>query len=113
MEIFAFHRGSWLFAQAQAPCPTGNPNKFISYCNTGLPKASASSGNLHSLLQIVFAVAGGIAVIMIVLGGLRFITAQGDANGVAQARKTLLFALVGLMIALFAEVVVTFVIGKL
>lgn len=82
-----------------------------SYC-TGLPTAGASSGNLQHLVQIVLGTLAAVAVLIIVIAGLKFITAQGDPQGTTRARETIIYALVGLAIAVLAEVIVTFVIGK-
>jgi len=97
-----------VIAGASTQCPAGGGS-----CDTGLPTVNATSGNLQSAIQIIIGVAGAIAVVMIVIGGLQFITAQGDPSGVAKARKTLVFALVGLIVAILAEAIVTFVISKL
>jgi hypothetical protein len=97
-----------LFAATTTQCPYGGNS-----CDTGLPKVGATSGNLQSAIQVVIGIAGAIAVVMIVIGGLQFITAQGDPSGVAKARKTLVFALVGLIVAILAEAIVTFVVSKL
>lgn len=83
----------------------------VNYC-TGLPTPGASSGNLQHLVQIVIGTLAAIAVLVIVIAGLKFITAQGDPQGTAKARDTIIYALVGLVIAVLAEAIVTFVIGK-
>jgi hypothetical protein len=82
-------------------------------CDTGLPKVTATSGAISSILQVVFGVLGAIAVLIIVIAGLRFITAQGDPQGVAKARSAILYAAIGLIVALSAEVIVTFVLKNL
>ncbi|HUS25864.1 MAG TPA: hypothetical protein VMY99_00775 [Nevskiaceae bacterium] len=93
-----------LVATAQARCGSG------SQCDTGLPKVSANTANLQVILQLVFGIIGVLAVILIVLAGLRFITADGDPQEIAKARQTIVYALVGLAIALSAEAIVTFAI---
>jgi hypothetical protein len=81
-------------------------------CDTGLPTAAANSSALQHLLQIVFGIFGAIAVLMIVIAGLHFIEAQGDPSKIAKARNTIIYALVGLVIAISAEIIVSFVLGK-
>lgn len=93
---------------ATAACPDGS-----GVCDTGLPTVQASSANLQSALQIAFGVIGGIAVIMIMYGGLKFILAQGDPQSTVQARKTIVFSVVGLGIAISAEAIVSFALGKI
>lgn len=76
------------------------------------PKADLSSGTLQIILQIIFGVLGGIAVLVIVLAGLRMVMAQGNPEAVAKARNTILYAVIGLIITLIAFSIVTFVVGK-
>ena len=78
----------------------------------GLPKADASQGNLQSILQIAFAVLAALAVLFIVIAGLRFITAQGNPQEVSKAKSTIVYALAGLAVALLAEAFVAFVLTK-
>jgi uncharacterized membrane protein YidH (DUF202 family) len=80
---------------------------------TNLPHASASHENLQNILQIVFGILGALAVLFIVLGGLRFITAQGNPQETSKARNTLVYAVVGLLIAISAEAIVSLVLGHL
>ncbi|MEI9913691.1 MAG: hypothetical protein WDN66_01670 [Candidatus Saccharibacteria bacterium] len=82
-------------------------------CSTGLPKVNAGSGELHSALTIVFGIAAVISVLMIVIGGLMFITSGGNEQNVKRARETLIYAVVGLVISLLAEIIVAFVLGKI
>lgn len=51
---------------------------------------------------------GAICVIMIIWGGLLYVTSAGDPGKAAKARQTLLYALVGLVIMIFASVIVNF-----
>jgi type IV secretory pathway VirB2 component (pilin) len=82
-------------------------------CETGLPVVDASNGELQQILQIVFGIAAALAVLFIVIAGLRFITSQGNPQEVAKARNTIVYALVGLLVALSAEVIVSFVVVRL
>jgi hypothetical protein len=62
------------------------------------------------ILSLVVAIA---AVIMIIVSGLRFITSNGDPQTAASAQKGLLYAVVGLAVAAFTQLIVSFVISKL
>jgi magnesium-transporting ATPase (P-type) len=62
------------------------------------------------ILSIIIGVA---SVIMIMLGGFWLITANGDAQAVARARGTVLYALIGLVVAAIAQGLVMFVLNKL
>lgn len=73
----------------------------------GLPHAAASGGQLHDLLQILFGIIAGLAVLMIVIAGLRFVTGQGNPQEVSKARNTIIYAIAGLLIAMVAEAIVS------
>lgn len=80
-------------------------------CQTG-----ASTDNLNTLLAkiitIFSAVVGVIAVLMIIVGGLRYITSGGDSNKVSAAKTTIIYALVGLVIVALAQLIVHFVLNQ-
>lgn len=75
-----------------------------------LPKPAANQGAIDSILNIVFAVTGSIALLMIVVGGFRYILAHGDSSAVTQAKNTILYAIIGLIVTLTAYSIVHFVI---
>lgn len=62
--------------------------------------------NLSSLIV------GIIAVIMIIIGGVKYITSGGDAGNVTGAKNTILYALIGLVIVALAQTIVYFVLNK-
>lgn len=92
------------------------------YCDVTFPGGSGSAnsdgllGKNSAILLIVLAViddllrvAGMVAVIFIIIGGFRFITAQGEPEAAAKARQSIIFSIVGLVIALIAVVIVSFI----
>ena len=81
-------------------------------CSTGLPVVDASSANLQTILRNVFGILAVVAVLFIVIAALKFITAQGNPQETAKARMTIIYALVGLVIAISAEVIVAFVLNR-
>jgi len=88
-------------------CPGGGS------CATGLPKVAGSSHELQYGLQIAFGIIAAVSVLIIVIGGLRFVMSEGNPENVAKARETIVYALVGLVISLIAETIVSFVLNKL
>jgi len=100
-----------LFAVAQAVCGQDASGRAI-FCNTGLPTAPASSANLQHLLQIVFAIFAAVVVLVIVIAAFNIVIAQGDSSKVAKQRSTIIYALVGLVVAISAEIIVGVVLGR-
>lgn len=89
-------------------CPGSSQN-----CNTGIPKVSASSGEIQDVLRIVFGIIAAIAVLIIVINGLQLVISQGSPDALKKARDAIIAASVGLVVAVSAEIIVTFVITKL
>ena len=82
-------------------------------CDTGIPKVQATGTQVHEVLSIVFGAFAAVAVLMLVIAGLRFVTANGDPAEINKARSTIIYALVGLVISLSAEAFVAFALGKI
>lgn len=76
---------------------------------SGLPRPNTNN-TINKALSIVFAFTASISLLMLVIGGLRFIIAKGDPNGTVQARNTILYALIGLVVTMAAYSIVTFVV---
>src|ERR1017187_733261 len=67
---------------------------------------------LNNVVNIFSAIFGIIAVIMIIVGGLRYITSGGDSSRVGAAKTTIIYALVGLVVVVLAQLIVHFVINQ-
>lgn len=71
-------------------------------------------GSLLAKATSLVALAVGVtSVIMIIIGGIKFALSGGDSSGVTSARNTVLYAVIGLIIAAAAQSIVVFVINKL
>ena len=70
------------------------------------------SGTIKTVVNILSAIVGVAAVIMVIIGGFRYITSAGDSGSISSAKNTILYALVGAIIATLAQVIVRFVLGK-
>ena len=70
------------------------------------------AGVFSTISSVLLFVVGAVAVIMIVIGGLRYVISGGDATQVQAAKNTILYALVGIIIAILAYAAVNFVIGS-
>ena len=64
---------------------------------------------IAAAVRILSYFVGVVAIIMIIMGGFKYITSGGDANNITNAKNTLLYALVGLAVAALAQVLVEFV----
>jgi hypothetical protein len=71
------------------------------------------NGTLQKIATIIAIIAGIAAVIMIMVGGFKMITSSGDAQAVAGARKTVIGALIGLVVIVLARSIIVFVLGRM
>lgn len=85
----------------------------VSNSDIGLPETPADSNSITLILQIVFGIIGALTVLFIIVGGFKLVLSEGEPQKIAQARRGIIFAVVGLVVALLAEVLVTFVLGQL
>lgn len=65
---------------------------------------------MKNIINTVLVVLGMVAVVMIVIGGIRYTTSNGEASQIQSAKNTVLYAVVGLIVAILAFAIVNFVI---
>jgi hypothetical protein len=82
-------------------------------CDTGLPTPGATPDNLAQLLAIVFGILAALTVLIIVIAGFKYVESQGDPQAVGKAKATIIYAVIGLVLAISAEAIVGFVLGGL
>lgn len=68
---------------------------------------------LKSIANILLFIIGAASVIVIIIGGVRYVTSAGDSNAVNSAKNTILYAVVGLVVAAMAYAIVNFVITSI
>jgi hypothetical protein len=64
------------------------------------------------VINIFSLVVGVVAVIMIIIGGLKYITSGGDSGNITGAKNTILYAVIGLVVVALAQFVVRFVLTR-
>ena len=81
---------------------------------TDVPSTLLGDGGvLSTIVNTMLFIIGFLSVIMLIFGGLRYIISGGNAAAVTAAKNTILYAIVGLIIAILAYAIVNFVIGSL
>jgi len=66
---------------------------------------------IKAAIEVISWLTGAAAVILIIISGIKFATSGGDSNSVASARGTLIYALVGLLITVVAQLLIIFVLN--
>lgn len=67
---------------------------------------------VQTVIDLLFWVIAIIAVVMIIVGGIKYVVSNGDASKITSAKNTVLYSVVGLVVALLAYAIVGFVIGR-
>ena len=88
-------------------------NIQVSPDDLGVPQVAANDNTLAKILSAVFVIVGSLAVLFVLIGAARYVAANGEPARVTQAKNTILYAIVGVVVSALAFVVVQFVIGRL
>ena len=91
-------------------CSNGNENSV--YCKNKNTGETQVNGIIKTIVEVLLTAVGVISIIMIVIGGIMFALSSGDAQKAAKARNTVLYAVVGLAVSLFASAIVNFVFNR-
>lgn len=67
---------------------------------------------LATAITILDIIIGIAAVVMIIVGGIRFVLSGGDSNHTNSARNTVIYAIIGLVMAVLAQTIVVFVLNR-
>ena len=79
----------------------------------GMPaELIGDNGVFGRITNVVLLAVGIISVVMLIYGGLRYILSGGDAKKVTDAKNTILYAIIGLIISLLAYAIVNFVLNS-
>ena len=76
-------------------------------------KLTGSDGIVTTIINILLFIIGIIAVVMLIIGGIRYAVSGGDSGAVTSAKNTILYAIVGLVIAVFAYAIVNWVLDEI
>lgn len=80
---------------------------------TGTADANASGNSVGALarkiVNFMSILVGVVAVIMIIVGGFKYITSGGDSNKISSAKNTIIYALIGLIIVALSQFIVQFI----
>ncbi len=75
-----------------------------------------SGTTVNDIIEVVVntlsVIVGVVAVIMIIIGGFKYVTSSGDSSNVQSAKNTIMFAIVGLIIVAMAQVITGFVLDR-
>lgn len=82
-------------------------------CAKGDLTGTALNTSVTNIINLIIFSTGIIAVIVIIIGGIRYVVSQGDEKSIESAKNTILYAVVGLIVAVLAYAIVNFVLTGL
>jgi hypothetical protein len=105
---------------ADVTCPNGKivkgSNKTLADCDD-LDKNGNNTndlmGRINTIINVVIGFVGLVAVVVIILGGISYTTSAGDPGKVKKAKDTILYGIIGLVVAVLAFAIVNFVLGNM
>lgn len=96
--------------------PACKDNSSASICPENKPSQNpiyGPNGIITKIANIIAIVVGIAAVIVIIVAGIQYMVSTGDPTKVNNAKNAIIYAIVGLVIAVVARTLVVFMIGKL
>lgn len=75
-------------------------------------KLFGNGGVFNTITNVLLFIIGAVSVIMLIIGGIRYTVSGGDSAAVTSAKNTILYAIVGIVVALLAYAIVNFVVGS-
>jgi hypothetical protein len=111
-----------VFAAAASPNPLTETCKAPGAADTALCKSNptgannpvgGSTGIIPKIINVVLVAAGVAGVIAILIGGFEYAMSNGDSSKINTAKSTILYAVIGLIVAITAEVILKFVVKRI
>ena len=85
-------------------------------CTGGTSSTAGANDKINNLVKTVInifsLIVGIVSVIMIIFGGLKYITSGGESSNVSGAKNTIIYAIIGLVVVALAQFIVQFVLNK-
>ena len=78
----------------------------------GIPDQQLSSSSVALFLNGIYFIAGFMAVLMIIIGSISYVTSSGDSNKATKARSTIIYSAIGIAVVALAFSITYFVLGE-
>jgi multisubunit Na+/H+ antiporter MnhB subunit len=100
-------------AVAEVTCDPNNPTiNTGAQCAQGDQTSSSLFGDggiFKTITNVLLFIIGAIGVIMLIIGGIRYTISNGDSGAVTSAKNTIMYAVIGIIVAILAYAIVNFV----
>ena len=96
--------------EVEDPCKL-HKSEFPELCKGG--NEDDAKTKVGNILNVVYSLIGVVAVVFVIIGGFKYMTSQGEPGRVQQAKNTILYALIGLVITISAFAITAFILQAL
>lgn len=79
---------------------------------TGTADGTTLQGRIKTITNVMLYIIGALSVVMIIFGGIKYVVSAGDSSKVTSAKNTIMYAVIGLVVAILAYAIVNFVITQ-
>lgn len=76
-------------------------------------RIAGPDGILTAITKFVVYITGAVSIVMVIVGGIKYTLASGNSEAVSGAKRTIMYALIGLAVAILSQAIVTFVLSRL
>ena len=106
------------FAQTDVladPCSNVDIAKDSPTCQSRTEKnpITGTDGLLYKVSLVIAIISGIAAIIVIIVGGMQYVTSGGDSQKITSAKHTIVGAVIGLIVIVLAQTIITFIIKRL
>lgn len=102
-----------IVAGASASALTLQDGAQAAQCDGCPTNLFGDTGVFKQVTNVILYIAGVVAVIMLIIGGIKYVVSGGDSKKVTDAKNAVLYAIIGLIICFLAFAIVNFVISSL
>lgn len=105
-------------ANSESSAATGSGGSFGQHASQGLGQVAGESRTtagdiIKKIIDFMLFAVGLVAVIMIIYGGIQYTTSAGDSGKIASAKNTIIYSIVGLVVAILAYAIVNLVVSSI
>ena len=83
----------------------------LSTIDLGLPNITAGNNKIQTALQFFLGVAIGLSLLFLAIGAFKYTTSGGEPASLKQAKETITYAIIGLVVAILAQTIIGFVVS--
>lgn len=88
---------------------TGKPDGIVNSADSGKGDFKDIGLIMLAVVEMLLTLAGILAVVYVTIGGFKYVTAQGNPEGITKAKNTIVNALIGIVLAIFSAQIIGFI----